>query len=155
MLLFPGVSPGAALRGHPISTAIPQQFPNNLGMAGHSSSHMFCESILRSGARTCQSGLPDEALPTPGLREWGTLGDLQFVSGVGRGSMSLVTHLSSWTLISISGFTSALAHVLQRSLASRSLTRYPPSCSPFLYYITIIYFGRLACIINIFHLLLL
>eukprot|EP00884_Botryococcus_braunii_P012747 jgi/Botrbrau1/21473/Bobra.0216s0081.1 len=47
----------------------------------------------------------------------------QFVTGVGRGSVSLVTHLSSWTLTSISGFSSALARVLQRSLAARSAHR--------------------------------
>lgn len=54
------------------------------------------------------------------------------MSGVGRGSISLVSHLSSWTLTSISGFSSALAHVLQRSLASRSQTRYLPAlpCIP-------------------------
>lgn len=40
----------------------------------------------------------------------------QFVAGLGRGSASLVWHLSEWTLTSVGGFSGAVARVLQRSL---------------------------------------
>lgn len=43
----------------------------------------------------------------------------QFVAGLGTGSASLVWHVSGWTLGSISGFSTAAARILQRSMAAR------------------------------------
>ena len=51
----------------------------------------------------------------PWLCEW-----LQFVAGLGFGSASMLRHVSSWTLSSISGFSSAFSRVLQRSLSAHS-----------------------------------
>jgi hypothetical protein len=44
---------------------------------------------------------------------------VQFVAGLGTGSASLVWHVSGWTLGSISGFSTAAARILQRSMAAR------------------------------------
>ena len=49
---------------------------------------------------------------------------MQFVAGVGLGSASLARHVFGWTFTSISGFSSAFAGVLQRSLTAQSANRY-------------------------------
>ena len=51
--------------------------------------------------------------------------DLQpCIAGLGLGGASLLRHLSSWTLTSVSGFSGAVASVLQRSLAADASSRY-------------------------------
>ncbi|KAK9810692.1 hypothetical protein WJX73_010837 [Symbiochloris irregularis] len=47
----------------------------------------------------------------------------QFATGLGLGGASLLRHLSSWTLTSVSGFSGAVASVLQRSLAADASAR--------------------------------
>lgn len=47
----------------------------------------------------------------------------QFATGLGLGGASLLRHLSSWTLTSVSGFSGAVASVLQRSLAANASSR--------------------------------
>ena len=58
-----------------------------------------------------------------GLADGDSLNAMQFAAGLGLGSASLLRHLSSWTLTSVSGFSGAVANVLQRSLAADSSAR--------------------------------
>lgn len=51
------------------------------------------------------------------------LGAVQFFAGLGLGSASLARHVFDWTLTSISGFSSAFARVLERSLSAQSAAR--------------------------------
>jgi hypothetical protein len=56
-----------------------------------------------------------------------------FLLGVGAGSASFISHLSGWTLNSISGFSTAFARVLEvRPFISRISTK--QSCCFFMKY---------------------
>ncbi len=65
-------------------------------------------------------------LPLRGVQE-GSAG--AFVWGVGAGTTSLVRHISGWTLSSIAGFSSSVAHILDRA-SGREIVSAPasPAC---------------------------
>eukprot|EP00873_Tetraselmis_striata_P036307 jgi/Tetstr1/456571/TSEL_043291.t2 len=56
------------------------------------------------------------AMPLAGLESRSATA---FLLGVGAGSVSLISHLSGWTLTSISGFSTAFARVLEMAVSSR------------------------------------